>query len=186
MQATQQQRRTWFKSWLRQRLDDGTWSPDDLDDLVPVGRALYEGESEGLSAFVLAAMKEGKAVPEALPGAPRTWGLAMDDATWQAWRDRQRQAFMELKRTMGLEPSDTRVQAALTAWVGTFGRVNRDTVARIQAAWNSDDARRFAQRLSQKARRERVDQGLQHMQDALDVLFATLSQENGTKLGTAP
>ncbi len=175
LQATQPQRRAWFTEWLRQHLPDDVWSTEDLDQLAPIGRALYSGRTHGLSTVVLDAMKEGQTVPEGLPGTPHAWDLATDAESWVDWREQQRQAFFDLTHTIDRDPADPRVQTALTAWVGTFGRVTPKTVAQIQAAWNSDAAQQLSRLLSQKAGRQRTQQAFRHLKAALAVLSATLS-----------
>ncbi len=179
MQSTQNQRRAWFKDWLRQRAGT-TWSSADLDALVPIGGALYEGEPDGLKSLVLHALKTGQSLPEGLPGAPNDWGVETVAATWSEWPAQQREALTALRQTMDFSPADARVQSALRAWIGTFGPVNRHTVAQIQAAWESAEAHRLAQRLAVKAGQARTDLARQHLQDALDILATTLSQAGPT------
>lgn len=181
MQATRQRRRDWLAAWFRRRLDGRDFSEEDLDFLLDVGKAVYEKEPQGLQLVVLQALRNDEALPDALPGAPATWGLAVDAASWTEWRTRQQDALEALKTTQDLDPGDPRVQAALTAWLATFGPVTVEAAQRLRDALDTPSAQSLSERLAQRVGVERTRQWYQHLQWGLDVLQAALHDPYGNR-----
>ncbi|WP_139061583.1 hypothetical protein [Sulfobacillus thermosulfidooxidans] len=178
MQSRWQQRRAWFEEWLRRQLSPQVWSHDEIEQLVSLGRALYERYPLGLATFILEAMKAGKTLPDALPGTPHTWGLDLNIATWTAWCKQQRDAFQKLVHSRDQDPGNAQLQEALRDWISTFGPLNLDTVTRIQNMWNSSETQGVLQVLTKKTGDHRISQGFHVLEKALDILASSLSREH--------